>query len=83
MARLDVTGSAARGNDFDPATSDVDFIVEFLPEAKVNAFDFVALENDLGSILRRRIDLIEIEAVRNARVRDLLASDRVRFYAAA
>lgn len=29
VARLDVFGSAARGTDFDPQTSDADFLVEF------------------------------------------------------
>ena len=38
VARLELTGSAAR-DDFDPATSDVDFLVEFLPNAKVSAFE--------------------------------------------
>ena len=29
VQRLDLFGSAARGTDFDPGTSDVDFLVEF------------------------------------------------------
>lgn len=29
VARLEVFGSAARGTDFDPQTSDADFLVEF------------------------------------------------------
>jgi predicted nucleotidyltransferase len=31
VRRLDVFGSAARGADFDVATSDVDFLVQFGP----------------------------------------------------
>ena len=29
VARLEVFGSAARGDDFDPSSSDADFLVEF------------------------------------------------------
>ena len=34
VARLEVFGSAARGTDFDPQTSDADFLVEFEPEKR-------------------------------------------------
>lgn len=33
MARLEVFGSAARGTDFDPQTSEADFLVEFDPDS--------------------------------------------------
>jgi predicted nucleotidyltransferase len=33
VARLEVFGSAARGVDFDVSESDVDFLVEFRPQA--------------------------------------------------
>ncbi len=33
VVRLEVFGSAARGTDFDPATSDADFLVEFDPDS--------------------------------------------------
>ena len=32
--RLEVFGSAARGDDFDPARSDADFLVTFTPAAR-------------------------------------------------
>ena len=38
VRRLEVFGSAARG-DFDPERSDVDFLVEFDPDRRANAFD--------------------------------------------
>jgi predicted nucleotidyltransferase len=31
ISRLEVFGSAARTDDFDPASSDADFLVEFSP----------------------------------------------------
>ena len=36
VARLDLTGSAVH-DDFDPSTSDIDLLVEFLPGAQVSA----------------------------------------------
>ncbi|MGO9742875.1 MAG: nucleotidyltransferase domain-containing protein [Roseiarcus sp.] len=33
VARLDIFGSAARGENFDPARSDADFLVAFGPDA--------------------------------------------------
>ncbi len=33
VARLDIFGSAARGDDFDPARSDADVLVAFRPDA--------------------------------------------------
>ena len=38
VARLEVFGSAARGTDFDPETSDADFLVEFDPDRPVAPF---------------------------------------------
>lgn len=66
VARLDVFGSAARGADFDPASSNADFLVEFDARADDlgNYLDFKeALEKLLGRaveesrnyIRRRRI----------------------------
>ena len=44
VARLEVFGSAARGTDFDPDSSDVDFLVEFdlgsAPATLDQYFDF-------------------------------------------
>ncbi len=65
VKRLELFGSAAR-DDFDPARSDVDFVVEFfLYERK--GFDdvFFQLLHDLESMLGRPVDLIEIGTVRN------------------
>ncbi|MYE02031.1 MAG: DNA polymerase III subunit beta [Alphaproteobacteria bacterium] len=38
VARLEVFGSAARGEDFDPETSDADFLVEFDPGSSLRPF---------------------------------------------
>lgn len=83
IARLELTGSAARGSDFDPATSDLDLLVEFTPESRLNAFEFIELGEELGRILGRSVDLIELSAVENPIVREALARDRKPFHDAA
>lgn len=82
VARLDLTGSAAR-DDFDPSTSDIDLLVEFLPGAKVSALDFVELSDALERVFGRRVDLIELSAVTNPILRESFLRDRTPFYTAA
>lgn len=82
VARLDLTGSAAR-DDFDPSTSDIDLLVEFLPGAKVSALDFIELSDALERVFGRRVDLIELSAVTNPILRESFLRDRMPFYAAA
>jgi predicted nucleotidyltransferase len=62
VLRLDVFGSAARGEDFEPATSDVDFLVEFAaPEDGLARFlDF---KQALEALLGRRVDLVDRKAI--------------------
>jgi len=82
VARLEVTGSAAR-DDFDPATSDLDLLVEFEASAAVSAVDFIELQAALSRCLGREVDLIELDAVENASIRGALARDRRPLYVAA
>jgi predicted nucleotidyltransferase len=64
--RLELFGSAARGADFDPARSDIDFLVEFQAEAPLSPLQqFFGLREALGQLLGRRVDLVEVGAVRN------------------
>ena len=66
VARLEVFGSAARGDDFDPARSDADFLVEFAPGGALSALDqFFGLAEALATLLGRHVDLVEPGAVRN------------------
>ena len=63
---LEVFGSAARGEDFDPARSDVDFLVEFQPAAQAAYADtYFGLLEELEALLQRRVDLIRPSAIRN------------------
>ncbi len=82
VACLEFTGSAAR-EDFDPQASDIDLLVEFLPEAGVSAIEFVEFATALEAIFGRRVDLIELSAVTNPILREAFLRDRVPFYAAA
>ena len=58
VRRLEVFGSAARG-DFDPETSDIDFLVEFnehdTPGISKRYFD---LERSLMALFDRKVDLV-------------------------
>ena len=82
VARLELTGSAAR-SDFDPARSDIDLLVEFLPGARVSALQFVELSDALEQAFGRRVDLIELSAVTNPILREAFIRDRMPLYAAA
>ncbi len=54
--KLSLFGSVLR-EDFTPE-SDIDFLVEFLPEAKVTYFDLAQMERELSQMLDgRQIDL--------------------------
>jgi hypothetical protein len=69
VARLEVFGSAARGVDFDPGKSDVDFLVEFEPHGDPTPRDrFLGLAEALEKLMGRPVDLVErnaLEASRN------------------
>jgi hypothetical protein len=58
-------GSVLR-NDFRP-DSDVDVLVEFLPEAKLGLFDLVRMQEELKDILGREVDLVEKTAIEQSR----------------
>lgn len=63
VERLEVFGSAARGTDFDPARSDVDFLVTFAPEVRNDMTVYLNLKDALAALVGRPVDLIEREAV--------------------
>jgi uncharacterized protein len=77
VTRLDVFGSAARSMDFNAATSDVDFLVQFEPQGD-DLVRFLDLKDALEALLERSVDLVDrkaIEASRNyIRRRRILAS---------
>ena len=57
IARLSLFGSVLR-DDFGP-DSDIDFLVEFHPDAEIDLFDIAGMEIDLARLLRtnHKVDL--------------------------
>ena len=83
VERLDLFGSAAR-EDFDPETSDLDFLVTFEPMPPVeHANSFFGLLEDLERLFARRIDLLESEPIENPYLRESIALSREVLYEAA
>ncbi len=81
VCRLELFGSAAR-SEFDPATSDYDFFVDFGDEPVAGSFKrYMGLKFDLESLLGRSVDLVEREAVTNPYFLKATAN-RVEVYAA-
>jgi uncharacterized protein len=75
VVRLEIFGSAARGADFDPATSDADFLVEFEKVGSLSVLDqFLGFSEALQRLFGRPVDLVEASAVRNPYVRDVRAT---------
>jgi predicted nucleotidyltransferase len=82
VRRLDVFGSAARG-DFNEHLSDVDLLVEFddMPHAD-RADAYLGFLMAVEALLRRRVDLVELGAVRNPYLRRGIEESRELVYAA-
>lgn len=82
VARLEVFGSAARGMDFDPQTSDADFLVEFDPDSGLAPFDqFFDLAEALSMTLGRPVDLVESGVINNPYLRAAIDRSRELVYA--
>lgn len=81
VARLEIFGSAAR-DDFDPARSDLDFLVEFAGDAPGTALQsFFGLKENLETLFGRAVDLVEDGAIRNSYVLVTIDRDRQIVYA--
>ena len=65
ISRLEVFGSAARSDDFNPASSDADFLVEFAPGSQPGLDAYFGAKSELEHLLGRGVDLVERGAVRN------------------
>ena len=82
IRRLEVFGSAARGDDFDAECSDADFLVEFSKVAPADLHRFFGIKSELETLLGRGVDLIEPGAVRNPFVLASINRHREAIYAA-
>lgn len=65
VGRLELFGSAADGT-FDPDSSDLDFLVEFVPLQRGEYYDaFFGLLESLEALFGRRVDLVDVECLHN------------------
>ena len=82
VVRLEVFGSAARGEDFDPQSSDADFLVEFdLGSGPATLDQYFDFRDALCGALGLPVDLVEAEAVRNPYLRAAIDRSRELIYA--
>ena len=76
VERLALFGSALR-EDFDPESSDLDFSVEFsLMSPEEHATAYFGLLEDLEGLFARRVDLVEIKAIRNPYLRRIIEEEQ-------
>ena len=82
VRRLDLFGSAA-GDRFDPATSDLDFLVDFEDlDPVAYAAAFFGLLDGLSALFKRPIDLVAETAISNPYFLQSIELSRVPLYAA-
>lgn len=83
VARLDLFGSAATG-EFEPGRSDIDFLVEYAPDADLGPWigRYFELRDRLSELLGHPVDLIMAGAPRNRFVIQGIEETRQPLYAA-
>lgn len=82
VSRIDLFGSAAR-DDFDPERSDLDFLVEYEPDAPGSALDmYFGFKESLEELFERSVDLVEEGAIRNPYLLASIDASRELIYAA-
>lgn len=79
VRELALFGSAVR-DDLD-ATSDVDLLVEFEPEAQVGFLTFARMQRELSVLLHRPVDLVPKNGLKS-RIREAVLSSAEIVYAA-
>ncbi|MBX9698175.1 MAG: nucleotidyltransferase family protein [Acetobacteraceae bacterium] len=82
VARLDVFGSAVTGR-FDPARSDLDFLVAFDPSSHAGGLrDYFAFCDALQALFGRPVDLLTEGSLENPYLRRRVMAERVPLFAA-
>jgi hypothetical protein len=68
VRRLELFGSAATGDEFDPEHSDIDFLVEFQPEQNLGPWlqHFFEFRRTLEQLFGHSVDLVMPSAMKNA-----------------
>lgn len=81
VARLRLFGSALTDR-FDPEHSDVDLLVDFLPDARRTFSSLFALRDALEQVIGFPVDLVEARNLRNPYVARTVCPDARQLYAA-
>jgi predicted nucleotidyltransferase len=83
VRRLELFGSATT-EAFDPARSDLDFLVEFLPEQQLGPWlrHYFEFQSELARLFERPVDLVLSAAVRNRYFQREIERTRTVVYAA-
>ena len=79
---LEAFGSILRAG-FDAGRTDVDTLVEFEPQASDSFSNFLDLKESLEALFKRSVDLVELRAIRNRRLRYYIEQSKSPIYAAA
>jgi len=80
IKELSIFGSSIR-DDFNQ-NSDVDILVSFRKESEITLFDIMDLEKEFSQILKREVDIVEKEALKNPIRKKRILSTREIIYAA-
>jgi predicted nucleotidyltransferase len=82
VVRLDVFGSLL-GADFDPLRSDVDLVIEFDPATPGSPLHrYFDLKQELERLFKRPVDLVELNAMPDTRLKRSIARSKVPLFAA-
>jgi predicted nucleotidyltransferase len=82
VRRLEVFGSILR-DDFDESSSDIDIVVEFEPRTGGGGFrQYFDLKAKLEALLAHPVDLIELGAMENTRLKRIIQRSKIPIYAA-
>jgi predicted nucleotidyltransferase len=77
---LSIFGSSIR-DDFN-TSSDIDILVSFDNDSNINLFDLMDLEREFSELVKREVDIVEKEALKNPIRKDRILSTREIIYAA-
>jgi predicted nucleotidyltransferase len=80
VRELSLFGSAVRGET--GPESDIDLLVDYLPEARPSLFDLIGMRNELSDLLGRKVDL-GVKRALKSRYRDRVFAEMRVIYCGA
>jgi predicted nucleotidyltransferase len=63
------------------ADSDIDFLVEFLPDKKIDLFEYAGMQIELEELLERKVDLVSKRGLKPLIREDVLSRTRTVYAA--